>query len=421
MNNQSTKFLILIVLISTLIINAPSLAQVGWSPLTSGTFENLTSIQFTDANTGYAAGNGGVVLKTTNSGLNWTLIQIASAINNTSISVVNANTVYIGLDNGRVLLTSNGGVNWFTSFVSNSPLSSVYFTSASKGFACGNDQFIYGTTNSCQSWDLFHFIGHSAGINMKCFFINSAQGWVLDNYSTSGNTKLIYYTNNGGVNWNNPYTINSIDAFNSIHFISTTVGYVAGNNGKIFKTENAGVNWSSQTSNITQNLKSIISTDLSKVYTVGEQGKILYSSNGGNTWLSQTSNTSNNLNCVYFAPNSSTGWVCGNSGTILKTTTGGVGIRNLNSELPNSFKLYQNYPNPFNPETNIRFDLIKNSNVKLTVFDISGKELYTLIDQHLSIGSYEYKFDGSKLSSGIYFYKIKTDNFESVEKMILNK
>lgn len=421
MNNLQTFFKVTIVFTIVLIFNNYSFSQVGWYVQSSGTLENLNAIQFADGNTGYAVGNAGIVLKTINAGNNWSVIANFNNSNNTSISVVNANSIYIGRENGNILFTTNGGTNWFTSLL-NAPytLNSIYYTSTSVGFTCGADYSLYRTTNGGQKW-YNSPIGHTGTI-MKVYFINSSIGWVLDSYTNSGVTaNSLHYTNDGGNNWTSNIPIPSNVRLNSLHYISSTLGYIAGNNGSIFKTENGGVNWTSQTSNITQNLKSVVSTDLSKVYAVGEQGKVLYTSNGGSNWVSQTSNTTNSLNSVYFAPNSSTGWACGNSGTILKTTTGGVGIRNLNSELPNSFKLYQNYPNPFNPETNIKFDLIKNSNVKLSVFDIKGKELYTLLDQPLSIGSYEYKFDGSKLSSGIYFYKIKTDNFESVGKMILSK
>lgn len=98
-----------------------------------------------------------------------------------------------------------------------------------------------------------------------------------------------------------------------------------------------------------------------------------------------------------------------------------TGIEPFSNEMPSGFKLEQNYPNPFNPVTNIKFSLVKAGYVSLTVYDITGKETAQLISRNLSQGSYNYKFDASSLPSGVYFYRIKTDGFTNVKKMILVK
>jgi beta-glucanase (GH16 family) len=85
------------------------------------------------------------------------------------------------------------------------------------------------------------------------------------------------------------------------------------------------------------------------------------------------------------------------------------------------FKLYQNYPNPFNPLTNISFDLPRQSFVTLKVYDILGNEIATLYDEVKPEGSYDIKFDASKLLSGVYFYKLQTEDFIQTKKMILMK
>ena len=100
---------------------------------------------------------------------------------------------------------------------------------------------------------------------------------------------------------------------------------------------------------------------------------------------------------------------------------GFVGLHNNNNEVPEKFYLYQNYPNPFNPVTNIRFDMPKQGLVKLKVYDVSGREVSTLVNSNLSAGSYNYDFDASNLSSGVYFYKLETPDFTSIRKMILVK
>ncbi len=88
---------------------------------------------------------------------------------------------------------------------------------------------------------------------------------------------------------------------------------------------------------------------------------------------------------------------------------------------PENFSLSQNYPNPFNPVTKISFAIPKNNLVTLKVYDITGKEVATLINENMSAGEYEATFDASKLSSGVYFYKLSSGNFTDVKKMMLLK
>lgn len=87
----------------------------------------------------------------------------------------------------------------------------------------------------------------------------------------------------------------------------------------------------------------------------------------------------------------------------------------------NDYSLSNNYPNPFNPSTTIRYSIPTTSQVTIKVFDIIGNEIETLVDEEMSLGKYEVKFNGSGLSSGIYFYKIAVGNFVETKKMILLK
>lgn len=89
--------------------------------------------------------------------------------------------------------------------------------------------------------------------------------------------------------------------------------------------------------------------------------------------------------------------------------------------LPGEFSLRQNYPNPFNPETKISYDVAERSNVKITVFDILGNEIAQLVNETKEPGTYEVQFNGSALSSGVYIYRMQTDNFISTQKMTLLK
>ncbi|MBK8550944.1 MAG: T9SS type A sorting domain-containing protein [Ignavibacteria bacterium] len=98
-----------------------------------------------------------------------------------------------------------------------------------------------------------------------------------------------------------------------------------------------------------------------------------------------------------------------------------VGISNISS-LAESYSLSQNYPNPFNPTTNINFSIPTQGNVSLKVYDILGNEVADLLNnEKLAVGQYNINFNGSDLSSGIYYYTIRTDNFMDTKRMMLVK
>jgi hypothetical protein len=100
-----------------------------------------------------------------------------------------------------------------------------------------------------------------------------------------------------------------------------------------------------------------------------------------------------------------------------------VGVEEVGQNIPEKYSLLQNYPNPFNPVTKIRFDVPKNANITLKVFNIIGQEVATLVNNEtLTPGAKEVSFDGAKLTSGVYFYKISSsDGYSETRKMILVK
>jgi hypothetical protein len=96
-------------------------------------------------------------------------------------------------------------------------------------------------------------------------------------------------------------------------------------------------------------------------------------------------------------------------------------VVNVDFNSPTDFKLNQNYPNPFNPSTTISFSIPRAANVSLTVFNQIGEKIDELVNRGLEAGSYDYTWDASKQSSGIYFYELKTNEFKSIRKMTLIK
>lgn len=93
----------------------------------------------------------------------------------------------------------------------------------------------------------------------------------------------------------------------------------------------------------------------------------------------------------------------------------------VNSQIPDAYSLNQNYPNPFNPSTMIKFGVPEAGNVKLSVYDLLGREVAVVVNNQLKAGNYEVNFNASQLSAGVYFYKLASGNFVSTKKMILVK
>ena len=90
-------------------------------------------------------------------------------------------------------------------------------------------------------------------------------------------------------------------------------------------------------------------------------------------------------------------------------------------KIVNEFNLFQNYPNPFNPTTKIKYEISKTGLVTLKVYDVLGREVATLVNEEKLSGSYEVEFDGSNLSSGVYFYRMRAGDFIDTKKFVLIK
>jgi len=98
-----------------------------------------------------------------------------------------------------------------------------------------------------------------------------------------------------------------------------------------------------------------------------------------------------------------------------------VGISKIENTIPEDYALFQNYPNPFNPSTIIRFSIPAVSYVTLEVFSALGEKVEVLVSEELSAGTYKYDWKAEDLTSGIYFYRLSTESFSEIKKMILLK
>ncbi len=393
-----------------------SFSQTGWFTQSSGTSEHLQSVCFVNDMTGWAVGYAGKILKTTNGGTNWFTQTSPTANPLQSVFFVSTTLGWaVGFD-GDIISTGNGGDTWVLQTTgSTSALNSVFFISPTTGWAVGEFLTILKTTNSGTNW--IPLLSSSLSLH-SVFFTSSLVGFIAGN-------GILYKTTNGGFNWSSSVS-DPTKFLYSVHFPagSTTIGYAVGMgtpSPPILKSTDSGNNWSIQPVPLGNALTSVYFTNVSTGWAAGWMGTIMYTSNGGTNWSDQISGTGNSLRSVYFV-NALTGWAVGDLGTILKTTTGGItGVYRISNEIPSQYSLSQNYPNPFNPSTNIRYELPKNKFVRLTIYDALGREIETLINESLKPGSYEITFDGSNLSSGIYLYKLTTDEFTETKRMILIK
>jgi hypothetical protein len=96
-------------------------------------------------------------------------------------------------------------------------------------------------------------------------------------------------------------------------------------------------------------------------------------------------------------------------------------IEPVEGQVPTSFKLRQNYPNPFNPSTTIAFDLDRSEFVRLSIYDVSGREIAVLVDGQQPAGAYRVTFDASGLASGMYLYRLQTSGYTASRAMLLIK
>lgn len=154
---------------------------------------------------------------------------------------------------------------------------------------------------------------------------------------------------------------------------------------------------------------------------VGTTGTIIKTTNGGVSWTLMN-NGGSTLNGVYMF-SSDSGYCAGTSGYIHRFGDYLVGTLNWENQVPRDYKLFQNYPNPFNPSTVIKFAIPDRGIVSLKIYDILGREVRTIINNlELNGGTMTVDFDGTGLASGVYFYSlIVNDNIQATRKMVLVK
>ncbi|RPI15114.1 MAG: T9SS C-terminal target domain-containing protein [Ignavibacteriae bacterium] len=409
-------------------------SQQGWFTLHTyqGT-SSYTGLKFFDSQTGYLTSrfgnahiNGGITQKTTNGGLNW--FTVLSGVPEDGLFFINVNTGWVyggywddaGERSREIFWTTNGGANFIRVYLDSltNAFSKMFFADVNTGYLLSTDTSIYKSTNSGYNWSV------CATISLfSIYFINANTGW---GSAALGN---VYKTTNGGMNWSS-YNVGTSIALRNVIFRDYNTGWV-NSSSHIFKTTNSGINWAAYSLGFSGAYKMEF-YDYNKGWLTKDSGKVAYTSNGGINWMIQNGGVIHNLSFISFA-NSSTGFVAGwrmvspypatGEVILMKTTTGGLTpVEHLSNNIPKDFSLSQNYPNPFNPSTTIEFDIPASCVASLTIYDVTGRKVESLVNELVSSpGRYRVLWNAANYSSGIYFYTIKTESFQQTKRMVFVK
>lgn len=403
-----------------------SITKAQWVTQNSGTTANLYDIEFLNRNTGWALGDGGTVIKTTNGGVNWiNSPNPATGRPLSSIHIVDSNTIYFVGWFETVVKTTNGGANW--TMIRAAPVGQgesyegLFFVNENTGWVVGTGQRLLRTSNGGKTFEEIPIL---VGFMKDLFFRNINEGIVC------GDGLILEKTTNSGYNWVH-CNLNQGSFYPYIwklSFINDQTGWVPLGNRKVFKTTNFGTSWDSvgnvEVAFPSWGLYCIDFANINTGWAGGENGKFFKSTNGGAEWKRENTGTSLRFFASIYAYSDSIVWTCGGVGTIMHTTTGGetlVGVESETTEFPKDYILKQNYPNPFNPSTTIEYELKQRGFVRLSVYDLSGKEIEQLVNENKPVGNYKAKFTGNSLPSGVYFYRLEINNFVETKRMILVK
>lgn len=409
---------------------------------------NVNSITVVNQNVIWVCGDATALYKTTDGGQTWVSGNTGLPSGNLyGISALDEFTCWVGTVNGSIYKTTDGGSSWTNQFSLAGSFSNgikmfnqnygVY-----QGDPTGNGQpyQLRYTTNGGTNW----LLSPGAPIATSEFGVINAWDWTdtshfwIGSANTLANatTAKVYRTSNGfgGGGWTSaslPGTGGTAGLYyQAVAFTDVNNGMAGSNGSNIMKTNDGGATWTTVpnppgvTAFAAINMNGIKdgSNTIRVSLSDGVTNYCFQTTNYGTTWVAETlpaAGQTNGIQDMEFI-NSNLGFAGGNLGTFMRYGTPS-GISSLNNEVPDGYILSQNYPNPFNPSTKINFSIPKNENVSVKVYDVLGNELETLVNGDLSSGNYSIDFNGSKYSSGIYFYTLISGSFKETKRMNLIK
>lgn len=398
---------------------------VNWINISTGFTNYFYDVTFINNSTGFISGDN-KIYKTINSGANWIEYPLGltgwSFVEN--IMFPNQNTGFAGIDGGKLAKTTNGGMNW--NILETGQLDHLHgmsFPSADTGFAVTKYGAYLKTVNGGNNWIILRYDSCSYG---DIVFMDNLTGF---NGGTNNilDKAVINKTSNGGLNWERYY-------LDSMYFIRDlcvspnnslfAAGYNFNNslyNGVIYRTTDLGNTW--LYTRFPNRISSIYFSSILTGYASTENNIMYKTTNAGLNWFATYCSNNFESYGLYFT-NDLTGYAVSPYGQIIKTTTGGgvlISVQPQSYTVPQKYTLYQNYPNPFNPVTKLKFDIPVAMNASLKIYDIIGREISVIVSDFLIPGSYEFDFDGSSLSSGVYFYVLNSSEYYEAKKMVLIK
>ncbi len=254
--------------------------------------------------------------KTTNGGISWEKHECLTNPMNflRSIHFEDNNTGWIAGENGLILKTTDGGSSWFNlTAITTWEIYDIFFPANDVGYICGVSGEFYKTTDSGESWNFIETgLDHSL---ISIHFPDIANGWVGAGYGT------ILHTSDGGNTWEIQNT-NLGEGIVSLHFADENSGWAISGHSAVINSTNGGITWENKTPDGATNLNALFPINSSKCWVVGDDGKIYHTRNGGIEWTEQVSNTIKNLYSIHFL-DSLRGCVGGGNSTILRTNNGG--------------------------------------------------------------------------------------------------
>ncbi len=389
--------------------------------------------------------------RTVNGGSLWVqdTIEGAAGLHPGGITAVDGQTAWVTMQDeslttsGGIFKTTNGGANWIRQNTAFSGLGGkpmfIYFFDPDTGLVVGERNpglwEIYTTSNGGAQWDTIP----QANIPPKLSGEWLREGFeysVFHNtfwFCTSGPTARVFKSTNRGRNWTAVIPGSGYDMIHSVAFQNDSIGLACafkGIHSTIIKTTNGGESWfTANTPQVpTPHIISYVpGTSGSYVVvghlTEGNNTGTAITVNGGSSWTMVDQNSYGLLSFV--APN--VGWAVGSNNvgsfSIFRWSgkTLGILFQNENGESNHEINLDQNCPNPFNLSTKIKYQITTEQNISLTVYDILGNEVSTLVDEKKQAGHYEVEFSAFNLPKGIYLYKLRAGNYSEIKEMMLLK
>ncbi len=419
----------LFIFLNIFLLNTQFLAQ--WVELNSGVSVKLNSLSSIKELTTWACGNIGTVIKSSNMGDNWTngnQSGITANITLNHIYCINENIVLAAGNDGSLAYlykTINGGASWEpVKQQAGSKFNALHFIDNNTGILIGDPVggrwSIWKTINGGINWDSTGCFLPQDG-NEKGF---SNSLWASGNNIWFGTDNFrVYKTDNYALSWQTLSTGTEKNSASLWFDFDFNIG-LSGNTNLI-RTINSGNNWSIEPLPGSGNIISTTGSAHSRFnWVIRSDNRIYLNPHNSNNWVHDYTAPNGNYTYISIERNgyfSGAVFALRDNGGISRTYFLSLGINTISTSIPENFRLEQNYPNPFNPVTKIRFELPVAGYVNLSIFDVMGQKIETLVNGKMIPGVFEAEFNASKLNSGVYFCRLSTENFSETKKMILIK